>query len=265
MTRTIILDYINGISVENARLGRLVLNIRHPHQDYYDPSSSTAASSVTKIKSYENFRDGLNSTSLVAKLAAFLNAGFTYKHKGTKDISAVDVTTTSLHNSGTWFEEACVDAKARQWMERAIKRGRSIYLIVGHCVLTDAQSNFTQCKDFTTSANPLIPALSVPGSLVDIRAEASQQNIYNEKLSVHFPGQVVCAVQYRKLVFSWFSCKTLGNAQLEPDNRWIVGAAFRGEDGVGEKYVLEVALNDDENNEEGDSEGSEESEESEDE
>ncbi|KAK5993581.1 hypothetical protein PT974_07015 [Cladobotryum mycophilum] len=113
-----------------------------------------------------------------------------------------------------------------------------------------------------TLVDPHIPVPLAPKNLMDARVEVSQQHICEEKLSAQFPGQTVCAVQYRKLVFKWFSSKTLENAELEHGNRWTVAAVFRGGENVDEKNVLEVALTDENDDEEEDEE--EESEESED-
>ncbi|KAK5993580.1 hypothetical protein PT974_07014 [Cladobotryum mycophilum] len=103
MIHMTIVDYIESIPVENARLGRLVLNRRHPYQDYRDAQSINATSSKLTVKSYENFRKELGSASLITKFTEFVSASFNYEHKGTNDVSAVAVSINTLHNSGEWF------------------------------------------------------------------------------------------------------------------------------------------------------------------
>lgn len=260
MARTTIMDHIQSISVENARLGRLVLNRRHPHQDYCDPPS-TAISSIVPVKSYESFRKGLESSSLAAKFTQFVSAAFTHGSNVSKDISAPYVEIHVLNNSGDWFEKACADANTQKWIERSLKQGRTIYLIVGHCILKDAELVAVRSRDTSASFDAHVPVPMAAGNTLGVQANASYASSLEEKSNAQFPGQVVCAVQYRKLTHKWLSSKTLHNSKLENGNRWTVSGAFRGGDKVEQKDILQVELAEDESD--GEEEEVEESEESE--
>lgn len=64
------------------------------------------------------------------------------------------------------------------------------------------------------------------------------------------PGEMIYAVQYRKLKFSWFSSKRIDNATFG-NSRWLINIGVRGA-GTEEKDVLDVHFADEEGEEESD-------------
>jgi hypothetical protein len=56
-------------------------------------------------------------------------------------------------------------------------------------------------------------------------------------------GEQICAVQYRKVRFKWFSSRDLDTAALDKETRWKVYWNERGEE-TGTNDVVEVNLQD---------------------
>jgi hypothetical protein len=259
MTRTFIVDHVDGITVEDARLGRLVLRPREPHQDYCDPSGTPLILPKVEVESFKCFSQSLKSTSIQSKLTKFLSAAFNNKKNGSKDISATKVEINKLGNSGVWFKEACKDSRVREWIQESLDQGSNIYLIVGYCILIDSQSDFILGGNMSGSAGAHFPVPLATGNNLDVSMVASYERQCEEKSSAHFPGQTVCAAQYRKLLFKWLSSKSLENGALEKGNRWKLAGAFRGEDEDDEEDVLDVDLaGEDGENEDNYSDGSDE-------
>jgi len=237
--RISVIDHLTAIPVDDARLGRLVLDPLEPHQDFYDPPGSPNVSVKSQIESFENFRNSCKSTSIRSRLTRFLSAAFSDEKDLTTDVSAEKVEIHKLDNSGMWFREACKDAGVREWLEEYLNQSSDIYLIVGFCVLTTTKYDAKVNGDMTVSASASVP---VPTTIVPDRLGASvaAQRIFKERLVALFPGQAVCAVQCRKLRFKWLSSRQLDKGFLEQGNRWKLSGAFRGEEDSDEEDVLEA-------------------------
>ena len=72
-----------------------------------------------------------------------------------------------------------------------------------------------------------------------IASSISHDNQRSVGTSIEFPGKIVCAVEYRKVVYKWNDWKK-GDPQLEKGNRWAVSSVVRG--GSSSIALLEVNL-----------------------
>lgn len=55
-----------------------------------------------------------------------------------------------------------------------------------------------------------------------------------------FPGELIYAVQYRKLKFAWYRSRDLDSAQLQLGNCWLSLFTERGEYDDEDEDVIEV-------------------------
>ena len=81
------------------------------------------------------------------------------------------------------------------------------------------------------------------GDIADPRVAGN--NIKKQGIQRQFvaDGEQICAVQYRKVRFKWFSSRDLDAALLEKDTRWKMCWNIRGQE-IGTNDVVEVDLHD---------------------
>jgi hypothetical protein len=193
----------------------------------------------------EGFYDTLERTTGSA-FNVFLSKVFSAAfNQSTDTATAVDAAvckTYLLKNSGDYFAKVCRSNAAREWLERAIRRRKDVFLVVGIRTLTDAEiaqrNNFSRSikgsfdvpvsrattMAFSAGATMMIPS-KIPS---DAKVELSQRNQYKTTAGFIAPGEQIYAIQYRKIELSWFSRRNLDKASLEDGNRWKVYVGKRG-------------------------------------
>lgn len=125
--------------------------------------------------------------------------------------------------------------------------GDDIFVIVGYHTMTDARiiegvvdaADASAWLQFPVGEVLLAAGVVVPlGILADPGFEvnnSSQQGVLGRFVAV---GEQVCAVQYRKVRFKWFSSRDLDKVSLEKNNRWKVYLNVRGQE-IGANDMVE--------------------------
>lgn len=237
----------------SVRLGRLVLNTRSPHQDYLDPldDDGRPSSKESLLNIHTNFEETRNS-SKSSKLRSYFSdiLSVSYNSQGSKvaSLTAPQVTTHDLQNSGAWFQSACARAETRTWLEGAIDSGKTVYLVVGFRTLRDAKLTQSTSWDEKHGARVQAPAALLTGvvPVVDVMpgVDAGQGTHRTQSSVFSAPGEQVFAVQYRKVKFQWMSSRTIKNIVLD-DTRWKAYWDWRGiDEEEDDEDVLEVNLTD---------------------
>lgn len=238
----------------SVRLGRLVLNTRSPHQDFLDPFDEDDRPSPKEciLSTHLNFEE-TRKFSKSSKLRSYFNDVLSVSYQshslGIASISAPQVTTHDLKNSGIWFRDACAVPETRTWLEGAIDNGDTVHLIVGYRTVLDARLAQSASSLTTQGARAQAPAsvLTGVGTPVDILpgAEGLHDTAHERSMLFDAPGEQVFAVRYRKIKFKWLSSRKIENIVLE-DTRWKAYWDSRGTevDDEEDEDVLEVNLTD---------------------
>ena len=190
-----------------------------------------------------------NFTSLLTRL---VSASHTKRSKTFTEVTTDRVTTYQLSNSGLWFKNAVKTKVTWEWIEQAVAQGDSIYVVVGYHTLLDARvvegantARESRAKlEVPVTASLAATGVLIPvGHVIDPSIAGHQQHSESTKKQFVATGEQICAVQYRKVCFKWFSSKDLDSAALEKENRWKIYWDIRGQEG-GTNDVLETDLQD---------------------
>jgi hypothetical protein len=210
----------------SVALGRLVNNTDEPWQDFIHIPLNLADNDIA-MTDYPRLRETLESakgTSVYNKLCRLF-----FRPDSDEEFPSVAEKTYLLYNSGEHFKTLAGDQKAREWFETNIKYGCNVYMIVGiHTVLE----------------------LSIRTSELESRLAELNANLGTESGRVAIgspaPGEVVFAVQYRKVRFNWFSSRKLERGFLNIEcNRWkVASVGMRTDEVDDEDDVVEVMLGD---------------------
>ena len=253
MHSTLICDTF--LSPQSIRLGRFVRNIDEPQSDFFDADCEIPSDSIL-IKHqhrYNEVQRDAKERSFTATLTSLLSTSRTKRNKTSIQVSTDQVKTYQLSNSGSWFKSAVKSEAARERINESIDDGDDIYLIVGYHTITDARIVEGIVDEASTSAWLKLPVgealatagIVVPlGNLVDPGfgvQNSHQQGTHRRFVAV---GEQVCAVQYRKVRFKWFSSRDLEKSSLDKINCWKVYWSVRGQE-IGTNDVLEVDLQED--------------------
>lgn len=241
-------------------LGRLVLDVRAPEQDYFVPQSTVAPEDILVQEKF-NFSEILQPTSgsnLHSFLTTMLSTSMSRHEERRTQIDAVRNTTYQIKNSSHVFERICGEELGKKWLEKAIGRGRKVYMVVGIQTMMDAEiwehgivEGMKRLEVTAPIGLAISAATSVPIPLMDLDVGGGKSwRDDNQLLSKFFaPGEQVYAVQYRKVNFSWFSSKKMESLELAKSNRWKVywlRSAHEDEDGDGDEEededVVEVKV-----------------------
>jgi len=235
------------LSQDAVTLGQLVLSMDSPSQDFHIPRLPRIAPDDSLVfLQHESFRDTLERTK-GSSFNIFLSNVFSTKFNKsigtTTAIEAAVCKTYQLKNSGDYFSKVCRSNSAREWLERAIKRRKDVFLVVGIRTVTDAQ--ITQSRSFSRTLSgkfdiPVTQAVTmaagggavalVPSAVVagNVGVGGSRLNQFNTTGGFTLQSEQIYAVQFRKIELSWFSGRNLDKASLEDGNRWKVYLARRG-------------------------------------
>jgi hypothetical protein len=227
-------------------LGRLVLNLDSPEQDFHQsPSLALQPTDIlVKRQSFlEDVRYNHSAAKLIVSLAYLLDneAGFGISKEDR--LKASTITTHQLKNSMEKFAAICSDVQTRKWFETILGRGRKVYMIVGFETLTDGVLTLNKSYGVTTGASV---AVVVTGTPLDPGVGAEVAAGRERSLRITAMEEQVCAVQYRKVDFEWFRSRDLDRASLEKSSRWRIYWGTRDEEYSGDEEdaddVLEAKL-----------------------
>ncbi|KAK6514398.1 hypothetical protein TWF506_008793 [Arthrobotrys conoides] len=226
---------------EAVALGRLVTNTKSPAEEFYDSEilRNIITSHNVLVTPRNNFREVLRctlGTSTYSTLTAIISSHFSVGTQDYVHLESLANKTYQLENSTHIFENICEDLNARRWLTRMIGRRRSIHMIVGFETIIDAGVSYKTVKAEEKGGEIVAPvstiltaALAAPIPLTDTldpSAGFSKTEGYEVQKSYFVPGEMVFAVQYRKLEFSWLSSRDIDKATLRK-SRWMISFGVR--------------------------------------
>lgn len=240
----------NFLPLESIQLGRLVLNVDEPQQDYFDPPCDQEPEViVTHQTGYSGTQQTAADRNLTAVLTYLVSASRRRRSRTFTEVTSDRATTYRLGNSGLWFKNAVKADATRNWIEQAMDDGDSIYMVVGYHTLMDAR-----IVEGVATTSATIAQIQVPLSIATTDVPAPIGHIANPGIASHqqqgqrvqrqfvATGERICAVQYRKVRYRWFSSRDRG-AELAKGTQWKMDWDIRGQGG-GSNDILETELQD---------------------
>ncbi|RVD89399.1 uncharacterized protein DFL_000410 [Arthrobotrys flagrans] len=244
------------LPAEAVALGRFVTNKKSPAEEFFDSGllSDNVRRSNVLVTLRNNFREVLrytSGTSARSTLTTIVSSHSSFETLGCVQMESLVNKTYQLENSTAVFESICEDPGARKWLIKMIGRGRSIHMVVGFETIIDARVSFNnhQIKErggeiTAPVSSALTAALAVPFPLtdvLDVGAGVSETKGCEVDTSFSAPGEMIFAVQYRKLEFSWLSSKDIDKATLRK-SRWRINIGVRSLEKLKENDVIDARL-----------------------
>ncbi|KAF3297400.1 hypothetical protein TWF132_007496 [Orbilia oligospora] len=226
-----------------VKLGRLVTNRKSPAEEFYDSSFLPDIISEDNIitTSRNNFQEVLRSTlgtSTYSNLTAIIGSNYNLKTQEYVLLESFSNKSYQLENSTNIFDHICADPGLRKWLLRMIgKRRNNIYMIVGLRTITNANISCGSFRLKDTGGEISAPisialpaALGVPipiiSDVLDVGVGKSRIEEHEVQTRFQAPGEMIYAVEYRKLEFSWFSSRKVDKATLG-NSRWMFNTGLR--------------------------------------
>ncbi|PMD67503.1 uncharacterized protein K444DRAFT_606440 [Hyaloscypha bicolor E] len=240
------------LPLEAVDLGRLVLDISEPAQDFYEAKSLPPPELKQEVLNFSEVLGQSQGFKLHGDLTSILTAKATSQRTSTSLVKSLKCVTRQLVNSGDYFRTLCRVPKARDFLERAIRQKLPVFLVTGIEAVIDSTVVQTGGHQREVAVDVTVPVaaaaaaagapIPVLGDLIDPGAGRSQNRQVDAGNELYAPGEQIYRVQYRKIEFSFFSRRKVDNAWLENGNRWKAYVGLRGTDGDAEDDGIEATL-----------------------
>jgi len=240
------------LSPEAVRLGRLVLDISEPAQDFYEAKFLPPPELKQEFLKFSEVLSQSQGSKLYGDLTSILTAKTTSQQTSASLVESLKCVTRQLVNSGDYFRSLCRVPRARQFMERAIRQKLPVFLVTGIEAVADSTVVQTGGRQSEAAVDVKLPiaeaaataGVSIPvlGDLMDPAAGMSQNQQVDAGNKLYAPGERIYRVQYRKVEFSFFTRSKVDNSWLENGNRWKAYVGMRGTDGDAEDDGIEATL-----------------------
>jgi len=224
--------FINPLlSLNSIQLGRLVLDVHNPWQDFspFESISFTRDDIITNSSLRVcDILDASKGTRFHLHLTRFLTSFYETNQDAVSHIVTSEAKSYLLPNSRLHLARICKDKDTREWLETVIKEGWDAYMIVGIHTIKDAEITVDHKIACGTKASGQLPvgslaaAVGVPGHTVDMEISGEKHVRCGGTSGFVAPGEQVIAIQYRKLKFKWLFSSLLESTYLEEGNRWKV-------------------------------------------
>jgi len=211
-------------------LGRFVISLDDPHQDFHNPTSNASPDFTEKVQTqYDSIHHSSKHQNVASQLTTFLSSSFSKRLESSIRVTADEAKTYYLNNASQWFRDAVKSEETRKWIERTIDEGEDIYIVVAYHTLLNAQIAEQLQGQSTaggTLAIPVSTALAASGVVVpfinaiDPGFGGSRGTMENEQRQFKAPGEQIYAVQYRKVRWTWFSSKKVDKMTLAKKAWW---------------------------------------------
>jgi hypothetical protein len=251
-----------GFLPENSmKLARFLVDVAEPHVSWHDSQAIQLDSTSTLIRDQTNY-SGVQSAgtdkSFAATLTNLVSASCSKTINASTQVHSQQVRTYQLQNSNARFRKAIKDPDTRTWVLEQIDDGYSdLYFVVGYHTMLDANVVLGATDNSGIGGEAAVPvSLAVTAStgivlpaagMLDPKVTLKMQEQRQGKVQFIAPGERVCAIQYRKVVFKWYSSRDLNKTTLEKENRWRAVDTLRQVRKEGEvegEDVVEVDLED---------------------
>jgi hypothetical protein len=217
----------------SVKLGRLIADLENPHDPMHDPNINIKPDSDTLISPYINYDRNQQvgaGHNLDASLPSLLSASISKTTNKSTVVNTTTATTYQLKNSRPLFKKAVQDPAARLWIEEQCDDGREeLFFLIGYHTMVDAVIVLGDENKREISGQAQIPisqVLAAGGIVLPIGGitdpEISAKIERSQASSVKFvaTGERICAFQYRKVKFRWFSRKNIEQATLSRHQWW---------------------------------------------
>lgn len=241
------------LPLSDVSLGRFVISLDHPHQDFHIPmeNASPDSTEITQIQ-YESLHHSAKHQNMASHLTTFLSSSFTKRLKASIQITADQAKTYSLKNAGQWFRDTMKSHESREWIMRTIDEGENIYVIVAYHTLVNAQILEQLGGQSSVGGNLAIPVSTaliasgavVPLNIADPGLSGLRGSIEDEQRQFKVPGEQVCAIKYCKVRWKWFWSTKVDKMTLGKKAWWERYDGSRNLHGEIED-AIEVELEDD--------------------
>lgn len=234
------------LPINLVKLGRLITDIEYPHQCYYDPPAESPDPAHLSVNFTSQHGTSVD-TAIAASLASLISVGLSTRARLNVDVTPAQCKAYYLPNSDDWFDNAVSNKNAKSWIERAARRGDNIYLIVGFKTLTDARLIQPPVGGRQAGASMFVSISSIAPLVKVVKHPANENHEQPDGVQSHFvaQGELVCALEYRKVRPRWFPSKSL---DLSKTRQWprVIGVRYGIDaDGDGEEEnedAIEVGL-----------------------
>ncbi|KAF3906300.1 hypothetical protein ABW20_dc0103146 [Dactylellina cionopaga] len=240
------------IPLNAIALGRFVTNTKSPAEEFYDSNVLANNGDKVIITPRHNFREVLRctlGTSTYSNLTAIIASHLSKNTVDYVHLESLSNQTYQLENSTDVFENICADPNARKWLLKMIGRRRSIYMVVGLETILNAEVSCGNLRAKEKGGEITVPvsaalagALAIPIAIpdvLDVGIGVNKKEDHEVQASFLAPGEMVFAVQYRKLEFSWLSSKDIDKTTLR-NSRWVINLGVRSLEKLEENNVLDA-------------------------
>jgi hypothetical protein len=248
------------LPLESVTLGRFVTSIEQPLEGYYQPPLATPPTEIVSKLDYAEHDQQSSRANYGASMTSLFSAVFSKRAASQVRVEPRCFKTYALDNSETHFDEAIALPKTKKWIENAAIRGRTIYMIVGFCTMTDTRFVQTSAREQGTQGQVTAPvslSLAAAGAvvpfagLVDPSAQGGFASFAGNETRIFAPGEQICTIKYREVKYKWLSSRTLENSRLSKTRQWCCMEgdrrdAYEDEDDEDED-AIEVDIKDAEN------------------
>jgi hypothetical protein len=220
------------LSREEVTLGRLVLNLREPGQDFCPSvrvSLQKSDVSEAPFGGIELFLQKERSVGLLASFTKLLSFNAASTSKSAEHVTSTLATTYKILNSGQFFERIMDDGATQRWLENYVYKKRTAYMVVGLITVLDpkVKADGTTTGEISASADVPLGETVAPGSSLvpvgeslDIELRVHAQAARTENAKFMAPGDRIIGVQYRKLRLRGLKKKQVTSAVLAEKAHW---------------------------------------------
>ncbi|KAF2465629.1 uncharacterized protein BDR25DRAFT_85624 [Lindgomyces ingoldianus] len=228
MPRSILLSQF-FLPLSAVSLGRFVISLDDPHQDFHNPTSNASPNFTEKLQTqYNSINHSAKHQNVASQLTTFLSSSFSKRLKASIRITADQAKTYYLTNAGQWFRDAIKAQDTRDWIDRTIDEGEEIYVVVAYHTLVNARIIEQLGGQTSAGGNLAIPvsaALTASGVVVPFNVGDPELSgfcgrIEDEQKQFMAPGEQIYAVQYRKVRWSWFARNKVDKMTLSKKAWW---------------------------------------------
>jgi len=193
----------------SVSLGRLVTNVRSPWQGFCNHPLEIACHDVVTTNQ-PRMHEILRLCGLSKSYDRLTKLFFSFTGLPFDRLISAPERTYILANSDYYFSKLCSEKDVQTWIGKVLRRrGQHLYMAVGLHTVEVNPTTFTGDSLRSTA-----------GSVLE---------------------EKVWAVQYRKVKFTWFRGRSVGNAHLQGYSKWtVVGINGRGDDQDSEEVGVEL-------------------------
>ncbi|KAF5227006.1 hypothetical protein FANTH_14908 [Fusarium anthophilum] len=217
------------LPLQSVGLGRLIKNLNHPHEGYYELPTGDVPKVIVTPFSFSTLNQENSKTQFGSALTSLISARFSKRLQSQIHIAPARGNNYCLDNSDAWFDKAISLPETRKWIEKAALRGHKIYIIVGIQSFIDTRIVQKSARGQQAGGQVTVPvSLSLTAATavmpfaepVDPAIHGDHQNAVSDQLWLLAPGEQVCSLQYREVKTRWLSSRLLEPLQLSETRRW---------------------------------------------